>query len=90
MPLSWWNHPLQKIYYDVLYNTYDTETKNIYIKSEGKIEKNEAVSAKEFNEKLSINDEKEVLIVYTCYPVDTPGYKSKRYIVYASLVGDES
>ena len=37
-----------------------------------------------------INDSKEVLIVYTCYPVDTPGYKSKRYVIYASLVGDSN
>ena len=25
-----------------------------------------------------------------CYPVDTPGYKSKRYVIYASLVGDSN
>ncbi len=55
-----------------------------------KIDSFEILEAKDFNEKLSINDDKEVLIVYTCYPVDTPGYKSKRYIVYASLVGDQS
>lgn len=55
-----------------------------------KIDSFEILEAKVFNEKLTINDKKEVLIVYTCYPVDTPGYKSKRYIVYASLVGDES
>ncbi len=55
-----------------------------------KIDSFEILEAKDFNEKLEINDNKEVLILYTCYPVDTPGYKSKRYIVYASLVGDES
>ena len=54
-----------------------------------KIDSYEILEAKDFNKKLNINDKKEQLIVYTCYPVDTPGYKSKRYIVYASLVGDE-
>ena len=53
-----------------------------------KIDSFEIIEAKALNEKLEINDKKEVLMVYTCYPVDTPGYKSKRYVVYASLVGD--
>lgn len=55
-----------------------------------KIDSFEIIEAKELNEKLEINDKKEVLIVYTCYPVDTPGYKSKRYVIYASLVGDSN
>ncbi len=50
----------------------------------------EIIEAKAFNNKLSINQEKELLIVYTCYPVDTPGYKSQRYVVYAKLVGDSN
>ena len=66
-----------KIIIKAIYGTY------IY-----KIDSFEILEAKEFNEKLTIDDKKEVLIVYTCYPVDTPGYKSKRYIVYASLVGE--
>ena len=53
-----------------------------------KIDSFEVLEAKELNERLRITDQKETLIVYTCYPVDTPGYKSKRYIIYASLVGD--
>lgn len=53
-----------------------------------KVERTDIKEAKEFNEILSINDEKEELILYTCYPVDTPGFKTKRFIVYASLVGD--
>lgn len=55
-----------------------------------KIDSFEIIEAKALNEKLEINDEKEILLVYTCYPVDTPGYKSKRYVVYASLVGDSN
>ena len=53
-----------------------------------KVDKTDILEAKDFNETLSINDEKEVLILYTCYPVDIPGFKTKRFIVYASLVGD--
>ena len=55
-----------------------------------KIDDFEIIEAKALNEKLEINDNKEILMVYTCYPVDTPGYKSKRYVVYASLVGDSN
>ena len=68
-----------KIIIKAIYGTYTYQ-----------IDSFEILEAKEFNKKLTINDKKEVLIVYTCYPVDTPGYKSKRYIVYASLVGDQS
>jgi len=50
----------------------------------------EILEAKDFNNKLSINQKEELLILYTCYPVDTPGYKSQRYIVYAKLVGDSN
>ena len=53
-----------------------------------KVDRTDIKEAKEFNETLSITDEKEELILYTCYPVDTPGFKTKRFIVYASLVGD--
>lgn len=54
-----------------------------------KVDKVEVLEAKDFNQSLSITDEKEELILYTCYPVDTPGFKTKRFIVYASLVGDK-
>lgn len=40
-------------------------------------------------EKLNIQSKEEELILYTCYPVDTIGYKSKRYVVYAKLVGEK-
>lgn len=46
------------------------------------------LEASAFNKNLSINDNKEQLILYTCYPVNTPGFKTKRFIVYASLVGE--
>lgn len=53
-----------------------------------KVDRTDILEAKDFNEQLSINDTKEELILYTCYPVDIPGFKTKRFIVYASLVGD--
>lgn len=35
---------------------------------------------------LPIQTEKEILMMYTCYPVATIGHKSKRYVVYAEAV----
>ena len=37
-----------------------------------------------------IQDEKELLILYTCYPINRSviGRKTDRYVIYASLVGD--
>lgn len=35
---------------------------------------------------LPIQTEKELLMMYTCYPVNTIGHKKKRYVVYAELV----
>ena len=37
---------------------------------------------------LPIQTDEEILMMYTCYPVATIGHKSKRYVVYARLVGD--
>ena len=54
-----------------------------------KVDRTDILEAKDFNEQLSISEEKEELILYTCYPVDIPGFKTKRFIVYASLVGDD-
>ena len=53
-----------------------------------KVDKTEILEASAFNDNLSINDQKETLILYTCYPVNVPGFKTKRFIVYASLVGE--
>ena len=68
-----------KIIIKAIYGTYTYE-----------ITSYEIIVAKELNKKLTINQEEEILMVYTCYPVDTPGYKSKRYVVYAKLVGDSN
>lgn len=36
-------------------------------------------------EKLPIQKEKEILMVYTCYPFNNIGYTTQRYVVYAEL-----
>lgn len=33
-----------------------------------------------------IQNEKEILMLYTCYPMDTIGYASERFFAYANLV----
>ena len=53
-----------------------------------KIDRTEIVNAKVLGDNLQINKDSEILMLYTCYPVDTPGFKSDRFVVYASLVGD--
>jgi len=35
-----------------------------------------------------LQNESEVLILYTCYPVTSLGYTNKRYIVYATRIED--
>lgn len=39
-------------------------------------------------ESLPVQTEREILMMYTCYPVATVGHKDKRFVVYAELVGD--
>lgn len=36
-------------------------------------------------DKLPIQSQKEILMVYTCYPFNNIGYTTKRYVVYAEL-----
>lgn len=38
---------------------------------------------------LPIQTEEETLMMYTCWPTNTVGFKSKRYVVYTKLVGVE-
>ena len=37
-------------------------------------------------DKLPIQREKEILMVYTCYPFNNIGYTTQRYVVYAELI----
>ena len=39
---------------------------------------------------LKISHDEETVMLYTCYPVETPGYKSKRFVVYGRLVGEDN
>lgn len=41
-------------------------------------------------DKIPIQKEKEILMVYTCYPFNNVGYASKRYVVYANLERNEN
>ena len=36
-------------------------------------------------DKLPIQNEKEILMIYTCYPFNNIGYTTKRFVVYANL-----
>ena len=36
-------------------------------------------------EKLPIQDEKEILMIFTCYPFDALGYTTSRYVIYSEL-----
>lgn len=66
-----------EIIIEASYGTYTykiTETKIIHYKD---------------TDSLPIQSEKEVLMMYTCYPVNVVGFKTKRYVVYAELVGEQ-
>ena len=39
-------------------------------------------------EKLPIQQEKEILMIYTCYPFNNIGHAYQRYVVYAELVDE--
>ncbi|MBQ8131724.1 MAG: class D sortase [Bacilli bacterium] len=41
-------------------------------------------------EAFPIQDQEEILMLYTCYPVDNVWYVNERFIAYARLVGDKS
>lgn len=36
-------------------------------------------------EKIEFQQEKELLVLYTCYPVDALGYTNERYVIYGTL-----
>lgn len=39
-------------------------------------------------EKMEFQSQYEELVLYTCYPVTTVGYKTDRYVIHAKLVGE--
>lgn len=54
-----------------------------------KITKTEIANADKLGENIHIYTDKETIMLYTCYPVETPGYKSNRFVAYGDLVGEE-
>ena len=58
-----------------IYGTYTYELKSTKV-----------INAKD-NSGFPFYRDKEVLMIYTCYPVNTLGHKTHRYVVYAELVG---
>ena len=53
------------------------------------VDKTEIAEAKALGENLRISKEEETIMLYTCYPVGVPGFKTKRFVVYGHLVGEE-
>ena len=60
---------------DTIYGTFTYEVYNY------KIIKDTDIAS------LPVQTDEEILMMYTCYPVARVGHKSKRYVVYAKLVG---
>lgn len=63
--------------------------KTVYGKYTYEVDKTEIANAKVLGQNLKINDEKETIMLYTCYPVGVPGFKTKRFVVYGHLIGEE-
>lgn len=66
----------------------DINITTVYGNYNYKVVKTDIKEASILTKEININDKEETLILYTCYPVETPGYKSKRFVVYAKPVGD--
>ena len=58
-----------------------------YGKFNYKIYQTEVIYYKDEN-KLPIQKDQEILMIYTCYPVDKMFFSEYRYVVYAKLVGE--
>lgn len=62
----------------------EIEVKTSYGEYKYKIYDMQLIQETEFD-KLPIQREKEILMVYTCYPFNNIGYTTQRYVVYAEL-----
>lgn len=51
------------------------------------VEKTKVIDAKD-NDAFPFYNDKEILMLYTCYPVNTIGHKTQRFLVYAKKVGE--
>lgn len=61
----------------------------VYGNYQYEVVKTEVANAKKLGENLRIKTDEEEIMLYTCYPVNTPGFKSNRFVVYGKLVGEE-
>lgn len=66
-----------KIIYDTNYGKFTYEVTKTEIKEASILEQ------------MEIQHDYEELVMYTCYPVNRPGLKTKRFVVYSKLVGVE-
>ena len=64
--------------------------KTIYGNYNYQVIKTDIKEATILTKEINVNNKEEILVLYTCYPVEIPGYKSKRFVVYAKLVGDSN
>jgi len=64
--------------------------KTVYGTYNYKVDRTEIANAKVLGENLKIRTDLEEIMLYTCYPVGTPGFKSNRFVVYGRLVGEEN
>ena len=53
-----------------------------------KVYETKIIDAKD-NDAFTFYDDREVLMLYTCYPVGSLGHKKDRFIVYAEKIGEE-
>lgn len=67
-----------KIIIKTVYGTYTYE-----------IDKTEIIEASILGNNLKVNQDEETIMLYTCYPVGVPGFKTKRFVVYGHLIGEE-
>lgn len=63
-----------RIQYETVYGNFDYEIYDIKIINEEDVEQ------------VPIQKEKEILMIYTCYPINNIGHASQRYVVYANLI----
>ena len=61
----------------------------VYGKYTYEVDKTEIALAKTLGDNLRITQDEETIMLYTCYPVGAPGFKTKRFVVYGHLIGEE-
>ena len=65
-----------KIEVETTYGTFNYQIYNTKIIQETAIQE------------VPVQDKKEILMIYTCYPINNIGHASQRYVVYANLIKD--